>query len=93
MLMSQGESAQGGAVDYVVNGRMIGGFAVVAYPAEYGSSGIMTFIVNHQGVVYQKDLGDETPNLAKAMKAFDPGSGWQAVPEEVPAAGPVSAMP
>jgi hypothetical protein len=81
MLTAQGESAKGGVQDYVVKGRMIGGFAAVAYPADYGNSGVMTFMVNHEGVVYQKDLGDDTENLARAMKAFDPGPGWQAVPE------------
>jgi len=86
MLKSQGANAEGGAQDYEVNGRMIGGFAAVAYPADYGNSGIMTFIVNHQGVVYQKDLGDETPKIAKGLTAFDPGSGWKAVPEEKTAA-------
>jgi hypothetical protein len=76
LLTSQGPNAQGGAMDYEIQGRMIGGFGVVAYPADYGDSGIMTFIVNHDGVVYQKDLGDDTEKLAKAMTTFDPGPGW-----------------
>jgi hypothetical protein len=86
MLKSQGPGAPGGgAMDYIVNGRMIGGFAAVAYPADYGNSGIMTFIVNQQGVVYQKDLGDDTVKIARAMETFDP-AGWQAVPAETGAA-------
>jgi hypothetical protein len=79
MLKSQGANAPDGAADYVINGKMIGGFAVVAYPAEYGSSGIMTFLVNHRGVVYQRDLGPDTERLAKAIQSFDPGPGWEAV--------------
>lgn len=77
MLMAQGKNASGGAYDYMVNGKMIGGFAVVAYPAEYGNSGVMTFIVNHDGIVYQKDLGDETETMAKAMQLYDPDSSWK----------------
>lgn len=76
MLTRQGVTAQGGSRDYLVNGRMIAGFAVVAWPADYGNSGIMTFIVNQDGVVYQRDLGDDTDKLARAMQAFDPGPGW-----------------
>jgi hypothetical protein len=59
-----------------VNGKLIGGFAVVAYPAEYGNSGIMTFLTNHDGVVYQRDLGDDTEKVAQSMKEFDPGPEW-----------------
>jgi len=62
-----------------VNGKMIGGFALVAYPAEYGSSGIMTFIVNQKGVVYQKNLGKDTGEIAAAMKKFDPDKTWKEV--------------
>jgi len=80
MLQGQGASAHGGALDYVVEGHMIGGFAVVAYPAKYGVSGIMSFIVNHEGVVYQKDLGRQTATSATAMTRFDPGLGWDPVP-------------
>jgi hypothetical protein len=58
---------------------MIGGFGVVAYPAEYGNSGVMTFIVNHDGVVYEKDLGKKTSLTARGMKAFDPGPSWRKV--------------
>ncbi|MGA2403626.1 MAG: DUF2950 domain-containing protein [Syntrophobacteraceae bacterium] len=79
ILKSQGENAPGGAFDYVVKGKMIGGFALVAYPAKYGSSGIMTFMVNHEGVVYQKDLGRGTESVAKAIKLFNPDKTWQKV--------------
>lgn len=77
MLDKQGENAAGGAFDYVVQGEQIGGFAVLAYPATYGNSGIMTFIVNHDGVVFQKDLGPDTEKAAKAMAAFDPDPSWK----------------
>jgi hypothetical protein len=77
MLTGQGPKAPGGAYDYVVRGQMIGGFALVAYPARYGSSGIMTFIVNHDGVVYQKDLGPRTTELAKSMTRFNPDETWK----------------
>ena len=80
ILTAQGPNAAGGAFDYMVNGKMIGGFAVVAYPADYGSSGIMTFIVNHDGVVYQKDIGENTEKEALAMKVFDPDKTWAKVP-------------
>jgi hypothetical protein len=76
LLTRQGPHAPGGAIDYVVNGKLVGGFAVVAYPAKYGNSGIMTFITNHDGVVYQRDLGPETPRAAEGMSAFDPGPDW-----------------
>ena len=76
ILTAQGKNASGGAYDYVVNGKMIGGFALVAYPAQYGSSGIMTFIVNHSGIVYQKDLGANTASRAATMKKFDPDKTW-----------------
>jgi hypothetical protein len=79
ILCAQGPSAPNGAMDYVGNGKMILGFAVVAYPAEYGNSGIMTFIMGDDGVVYQKDLGEQTAELGAAMKAFDPGEGWKKV--------------
>jgi hypothetical protein len=79
LLTAQGEHAPGGAYNYVVDGSMIGGFALVAFPATYGNSGVMTFIVNHDGVVYQKDLGDDTEDLAEAMEAFDPDSTWSRV--------------
>jgi len=82
ILKAQGKSAPGGAYDYMVRGQMIGGFALVAFPAEYGASGIMTFIVNHDGVVYQKDLGKETGKIAKAMTKFDPVKTWKKVEEQ-----------
>jgi hypothetical protein len=82
ILKAQGKNAPGGAYDYVVRGKMIGGFALVAYPAEYGASGIMTFIVNHDGVVYQKDLGKETGKIAQAMTKFDPDKTWKNVEEQ-----------
>ncbi len=79
MLLKQGKHASGGAYDYVVKGKMIGGFAVIAYPAAYGTSGVMTFIVNHDGVVYQKDLGKDTAKKAKAVASFDPDDTWKKV--------------
>jgi hypothetical protein len=79
ILKAQGRNAPRGAYDYVVNGRMIGGFAMVAYPAQYGSSGIKTFIVNQDGVVYEKDLGKNTEPVAQEMKKFDPDSSWRKV--------------
>jgi hypothetical protein len=79
ILKAQGKNAPGGEYDYVVNGKMIGGFALVAYPAEYGSSGIMTFIVNQEGVVYQSNLGKDTEKIATAMKKFDPDETWKKV--------------
>jgi hypothetical protein len=79
ILKKQGKSAPGGAFDYVVKHKMIGGFAVVAYPAVYGSSGVMTFIVNHDGTVYQKNLGRGTARTAAAMASFDPDPTWKKV--------------
>jgi hypothetical protein len=77
ILTRQGPHAEGGALDYMVKGKMIGGFALVAYPAEYGNSGVMTFLVNHAGTVYQKDLGDNTTMLARRMMSFDPDQTWK----------------
>jgi hypothetical protein len=79
ILKAQGENAPGGAYDYVVKGKMIGGFALVAHPAEYGNSGVMTFVVNHEGAVYQKDLGKETEKIAGAMKNYNPDKTWEKV--------------
>jgi hypothetical protein len=79
ILKAQGKNAAGGAYDYVIKGKMIGGFAMVAYPAQYGVSGVMTFIVNHDGVVYEKDLGKETEKVASALKKFDPDKTWKRV--------------
>jgi hypothetical protein len=76
ILMSQGRHAQGGAKNYVVDGNLTAGFAFVAYPAEYRSSGVMTFIVNDSGTVYEKDLGPDTTNIAEAMTAYDPDTTW-----------------
>lgn len=80
ILTAQGKDAAGGAYSYLVKGKMIGGFAVVAYPAEYENSGVMTFIVNHDGKVFQKNLGSNTASIAKAMKEYNPDSSWTAVP-------------
>ena len=71
--------APGGAMDYVVKGAMIGGFAMVAWPAEYGVSGIQTLIVNHTGIVYEKDLGSQTATLARQMTRFNPDKTWKPV--------------
>jgi hypothetical protein len=79
MLKGQGKNAESGAFEYVVHGRGIAGFAAVAYPAKYGNSGIMTFIVNQDGKVYQADLGPNTRDRASQMQRFDPGSGWSLV--------------
>ncbi len=79
MLKGQSHKAPGGAKDYVINGKMTGGFAFVAYPAEYGNSGVMTFIINQDGVLLQKDLGKTTTETATAMSLFDPDSGWRIV--------------
>ena len=79
ILTAQGKSAPDGAYDYLVRGNMIGGFALVAYPAKYGSSGIMTLTVNHDGVVYEKNLGKNTEKAAQAMKLFNPDSAWKKV--------------
>lgn len=77
VLKAQGKNAAGGAYDYLVRGRMIGGFALLAWPAEYGVSGIMTFEVNHDGVVFSKDLGPQTAKQAAAITRFDPDSSWK----------------
>jgi hypothetical protein len=76
ILKGQGPHACGGAFDYVVNGKMVLGFALAAYPARYGASGIMTFIVNQAGVIYEKDLGENTGDEAVAMTSFDPDETW-----------------
>jgi len=79
ILTAQGKDAPGGAYSYLVKGKMIGGFAVVAYPAEYGNSGIMTFIVNYDGKVFQKNLGPNTAAAAKSMKEYNPDKTWTEV--------------
>jgi Protein of unknown function (DUF2950) len=81
ILTRQGKHAPGGKYDYVINGNMIGGFALVAWPADYGSSGIMTFIINQQGRAYQKDLGPKTASIAKKMDAYDPDPTWHTSPD------------
>jgi hypothetical protein len=79
MLKKQGTHAPGGAKDYVVDGKMVGGFAFVAYPAEYGNSGVMTFLIDQDGVLLQKDLGKTTTETATAMDSFDPDNTWTVV--------------
>jgi hypothetical protein len=82
-LFSQGEAANGGARDYLVNGKLTKGFALIAYPADYGASGIMTFMVNQDGLVWQKDLGDDTSTTAATIETFNPDSKWTPIaPEE-----------
>jgi hypothetical protein len=81
ILTRQGKHAPGGKYDYVINGNMIGGFALVAWPVEYGESGVMTFVVNQQGRVYQRDLGQDTARTVQRMKAYDPDALWQASPD------------
>jgi hypothetical protein len=76
ILTRQGKHAPGGRYDYVINGNMIGGFALVAFPADYGNTGIMTFLVSHHGKVYQKDLGPRTAEIAKAMQEYNPDATW-----------------
>ena len=79
ILTRQGKSAAGGEYSYVINGRMIAGFAMVAYPAQYGQSGVMTFIVSHNGKVFEKNLGKNSAEVGAKMTAFDPGPGWKEV--------------
>jgi len=79
MLKGQGPAARGGAFDYMHKGVMIGGFAIVAHPVSYGTSGVMTFMINQDAVVWQKDLGPQSAQAAAAMKRFDPGPGWTRV--------------
>ena len=79
ILTRQGKHAPGGAYSYVINGRMIAGFAMVAYPDEYGASGVMTFIVSHTGKVYEKNLGKNTAGIGAKMSAFDPDAGWKEI--------------
>lgn len=79
VLTAQGKDAKGGARNYIVNGRMIGGFGLVAYPAEYGNSGVMTFIVNQDGAIFQKNLGENGGRIGAKMTEFNPGAGWMQV--------------
>ena len=82
ILTKQGAAAPGGAMDYMVNGRMVAGHALVAFPAAYGESGVMSFMVGEAGVVYEADLGEDTLAVAGAIDSFDPGEGWAPVVEE-----------
>jgi hypothetical protein len=77
ILKAQSKNAAEGAYDYMVRGKMIGGFAMVAYPSRYGVSGVMTFIVNHDGIVYEKNLGKDTDKIAQAIKLFNPDTTWK----------------
>ncbi|MEN8264057.1 MAG: DUF2950 domain-containing protein [Nitrospirota bacterium] len=79
ILKAQGKHADGGAYDYVVNGKMILGFALIAYPAEYSNSGVMTFMVNQQGVIYEKNIGGDTRSIAEKIEIFDPEDTWTKV--------------
>jgi hypothetical protein len=79
ILTGQGKHAPGGVKKYLVNGKMTGGFAFVAYPAEYRDSGVMTFIVNRDGIVYQKDLGPNTATRARILSLYDPDATWKMV--------------
>jgi hypothetical protein len=81
VLTKQGEKAPGGAYDYMINGRLLAGFAILAYPAAYGDSGVTSFVVNHYGQVYQADLGEDTEAKAMSINAYEPGEGWIAVSE------------
>jgi len=77
LLYAQGPAAAGGAHDYVIAGRMIGGFAAIAWPLEYGVTGVMTFIVNYRGIVYERDLGPKTAEIAGTIASYNPDKGWQ----------------
>ena len=79
ILTRQGPGAPGGAMSYIVNGKMIGGFALVAYPADYANSGVVTFLVSHAGTVYEKDLGENTEAVVETMTSFDPDKSWRKV--------------
>ena len=81
ILTKQGNTAKGGARDYMMKGFLVGGFAVLAYPAQYRNTGLVTFMVGSDGVVYQKDLGEGTNTVAPAITAYDPGDGWARVYE------------
>ena len=81
ILTRQGEDAPGGRYDYIINGNMIAGFAMIAFPADYANSGIMTFICNHQGKVYQKNLGDDSDIIAAGIDVYNPDASWTEVKE------------
>lgn len=82
ILTSQGPSAPGGAYNYIVGGRMTSGFALIAWPSQYGETGVMSFMVSHDGEVFEKDLGKNGASIAESMKSFDPDSSWQEVKPE-----------
>jgi hypothetical protein len=82
MLLAQGAAANGGALDYLVNEKLTGGFALLAVPETYGASGIMSFMVNQDGVVWQRDLGANTPQLAAEIRQFNPDRAWTAIARE-----------
>src|SRR5208337_1648209 len=79
ILKSQGIKAPGGELDYIINGKMTAGFGLLAYPAKYGVTGIMTFVVNQQGIIYEKDLGPKTEDLAKSVTKYAPDKTWEKV--------------
>ena len=79
ILEAQGAAAPGGMLDYDVGGRLIGGFAVLAWSMQYGVSGVMTFMISHHGTVWESNLGADTGRIARGMTAFDPGPGWRSV--------------
>lgn len=81
ILTSQGKDAPAGKYDYVINGHLIAGFALVAWPADYGKTGVMTFIVNHYGTVYQQDLGPDTAKTAAAISEYNPNNQWKETTE------------
>ena len=79
IITAQGKDAPGGQYSYIINGNMIGGFAMLAFPADYGISGIMTFLISHHGTVYQKDLGPDTPSIAQAISEYNLDKTWTKV--------------
>jgi hypothetical protein len=79
ILKQQGAGAPGGAINYVINGNMVAGFALVAWPVEYGETGIQTFIVGKDGIIYEKDLGDKTADIASKLTSYNPDESWSAV--------------
>ena len=83
MLYAQGPDAKGGEKEYFVSGRLVNGFAMIAWPAQYGVSGVKTFIVNQDGVVYETDFGEETPSRVTQIRAFNPDSQWAPVTAEL----------
>ena len=84
VLTKQGPHAPGGALDYMANGQMVAGHALLAFPSDYGDTGVMSFMVGEAGIVYEADLGEETLDVAAAIDSFDPGDGWSPVVEEEP---------